>query len=265
MRRSSFRSALVGAGLLAALAGAQGAGAQETDRRRRAAPAAPPPRSTCSPRRPRPTSSRTAATPSTPPSRRRPCSASPSRSRAASAAAASWSSAPPRARSPRSTAARSRRPRCGPTRSWRTATALKFNDARFSGLSAGVPGTPLTWVPRAQQVRHALARAGAAARHRASRASGFEVDQTFFNSVDAVKQYFDDVPSTAALYLDPDGTPQGRRDDDRQPGHGQDLPDHGPRGRAQGLLLGRRRRGDGRGGRRTRRSPRPPTTPGARA
>ena len=32
MRRSSFRSAVVGAGLLVALAGAQGAGAQETEK-----------------------------------------------------------------------------------------------------------------------------------------------------------------------------------------------------------------------------------------
>src|SRR3954471_6919962 len=28
---------------------------------------------------------------------------------------------------------------------WENGAALKFNDARFSGMSAGVPGTPLTW------------------------------------------------------------------------------------------------------------------------
>src|SRR4051794_13703485 len=28
---------------------------------------------------------------------------------------------------------------------WEHGAPLKFNDARFSGISAGVPGTPLTW------------------------------------------------------------------------------------------------------------------------
>jgi gamma-glutamyltranspeptidase/glutathione hydrolase len=32
---------------------------------------------------------------------------------------------------------------------------------------------------------------------------GFTVDQTFFAQVEAAKDYFDDVPSTRALYLDP--------------------------------------------------------------
>jgi gamma-glutamyltranspeptidase/glutathione hydrolase len=84
---------------------------------------------------------------------------------------------------------------------------LKFNDARFSGISAGVPGTPLTWVRALNEygtipLREALAPGAKVA------SRGFTVDQTFFNSVDAVKRYFDDVPSTAALYLDPDGTPK---------------------------------------------------------
>ena len=37
---------------------------------------------------------------------------------------------------------------------------------------------------------------------------GFKVDPTFFNQVDAVKTYFDDVPSTEKIYLDPDGSPK---------------------------------------------------------
>jgi len=37
---------------------------------------------------------------------------------------------------------------------------------------------------------------------------GFTVDQTFFAQVEAAKEYFDDVPSTRALYLDPDGSPR---------------------------------------------------------
>src|SRR5215217_4153900 len=88
---------------------------------------------------------------------------------------------------------------------WENGKALSFNDARFSGLSAGVPGTPLTWA-------HALNKYGTISLKRALKPgiavarNGFEVDQTFYNSVDAVKAYFDDIPSTAALYLDPDGT-----------------------------------------------------------
>ena len=37
---------------------------------------------------------------------------------------------------------------------------------------------------------------------------GFEVDQTFFDQTESNFGYFDDVPSTAAIYLDPDGTPR---------------------------------------------------------
>src|SRR3954447_12966847 len=32
-----------------------------------------------------------------------------------------------------------------PNSFWENGKALSFNDARFSGVSAGVPGTPLTW------------------------------------------------------------------------------------------------------------------------
>jgi len=90
---------------------------------------------------------------------------------------------------------------------WENGKALSFNDARFSGISAGVPGTPLTW-------SHALNKYGTISLKRALKPgiavarNGFEVDQTFYNSVDAVKAYFDDIPSTAALYLDSDGTPK---------------------------------------------------------
>ncbi len=84
-------------------------------------------------------------------------------------------------------------------------TALAFDPARFSGLSAGVPGTPLTWsralnkygtMPLRRVLRHGIRTA----------TRGFAVDKTFFDSVEAVKTYFDDIPSTAAIYLDADGT-----------------------------------------------------------
>jgi gamma-glutamyltranspeptidase / glutathione hydrolase len=86
-------------------------------------------------------------------------------------------------------------------------TPLPFNDARWSGLSAGIPGTVATW-------DQALRRYGTMSLHRALRPGirvardGFEVDQTFFNQTDAAKDWFDDVPSTAAIYLDPDGSPR---------------------------------------------------------
>ena len=67
---------------------------------------------------------------------------------------------------------------------------LPFNDARFSGLSVGVP--------LAQVLQPGI--------HVASH--GFVVDQTFFDQTQQNVDYFDDVPSTAALFLDPDGTPR---------------------------------------------------------
>jgi gamma-glutamyltranspeptidase/glutathione hydrolase len=36
---------------------------------------------------------------------------------------------------------------------------------------------------------------------------GFVVDQTFFDQTLANVDYFDDLPATADLFLDPDGTP----------------------------------------------------------
>jgi len=83
---------------------------------------------------------------------------------------------------------------------------LGFDDARFSGLSAGVPGTPLGW-SRALNAYGTVSLAEAVKPGIDVARKGFTVDQTFFNQVDAVKGYFDDIPSTAALYLDADGTP----------------------------------------------------------
>jgi gamma-glutamyltranspeptidase / glutathione hydrolase len=85
---------------------------------------------------------------------------------------------------------------------------LSFNDARFSGLSAGVPGTVDGW-------QRALRRYGTWSLGRALRAGidtardGFVVDETFVSQTPPmVVDRFDDVPSTAALYLDRDGTPR---------------------------------------------------------
>jgi gamma-glutamyltranspeptidase/glutathione hydrolase len=90
---------------------------------------------------------------------------------------------------------------------WEGGAPLPFNDARFSGLSAGVPGTVETWDEALRRfgtmtLREALQPGIAVAR------SGFVVDQTFFDQTLANVDFFDDVPSTEAIYLDPDGTPR---------------------------------------------------------
>ena len=89
---------------------------------------------------------------------------------------------------------------------WENNAPLPFNDARFSGLSVGVPGTVETWDEALSRygtisIANALQPAIRVARN------GFVVDQTFFDQTQQNVDYFDDVPSTAALYLDSDGTP----------------------------------------------------------
>jgi gamma-glutamyltranspeptidase/glutathione hydrolase len=84
---------------------------------------------------------------------------------------------------------------------------LPFNDARYSGLSAGVPGTPATWAD-------ALKRYGTISLKDALKPGirvaqqGFAVDQTFFDQTTPNVPWFDDIPSTAKIYLDADGTPR---------------------------------------------------------
>ena len=84
---------------------------------------------------------------------------------------------------------------------------LPFAEARWSGLSAGVPGTVSGW-------ERALDHYGTWSLGRALRSGievaqrGFVVDETFASQTEPNVDWFDDVPSTAALYLDPDGTPR---------------------------------------------------------
>jgi len=82
---------------------------------------------------------------------------------------------------------------------------LPFNDARYSGLSAGVPGTVAGWdraLDRYGTLSFAeLLRPGIRVARR-----GFVVDQTFVSQTEPNIPWFDDIPSTAAIYLDPDGT-----------------------------------------------------------
>jgi gamma-glutamyltranspeptidase / glutathione hydrolase len=83
---------------------------------------------------------------------------------------------------------------------------LPFNDARYSGLSAGVPGTVRGWADAlagygTMSLGEVLQPAIDVAR------DGFEVDQTFHDQVQGNVDFFDDITSTEALYLDADGTP----------------------------------------------------------
>ena len=84
---------------------------------------------------------------------------------------------------------------------------LPFNAARYSGLSAGVPGTVRGWETALTRygtmpLRDVLRPAMAVAR------DGFTIDETFFNQTQGNADFFDDIPSSAALFLDPDGTPK---------------------------------------------------------
>jgi len=90
---------------------------------------------------------------------------------------------------------------------WEGGRPLAFTDARFSGMSAGVPGTVRGWDEALRRygtmsLRRALAPAVKIAR------KGFLVDQVFVDQTQANVDWFDDVPSSEELFLDPDGTPR---------------------------------------------------------
>jgi gamma-glutamyltranspeptidase / glutathione hydrolase len=90
---------------------------------------------------------------------------------------------------------------------WENGRALPFDDARFSGLSVGVPGTVETWAEALEKfgtmsLSEVLAPAIHTARH------GYVIDQVWFDQVNANRDWFDDLPASAALFLDADGTPR---------------------------------------------------------
>jgi gamma-glutamyltranspeptidase / glutathione hydrolase len=94
-----------------------------------------------------------------------------------------------------------------PTSFWENGAALSFNDARFSGLSVGVPGTVATWVEALEKYgTMSLADVLQPGIHVAR--DGYVIDQTWFDQANSVRDWLDDVPASAALFLDPDGTPR---------------------------------------------------------
>jgi gamma-glutamyltranspeptidase/glutathione hydrolase len=89
---------------------------------------------------------------------------------------------------------------------WENGKALPFTDARYSGLSGGVPGTVAGW-------SKALHRYGTWSLSRALERGidvaneGFVIDKTFNEQTQDNADFFDDISSSEALYLDPDRTP----------------------------------------------------------
>ena len=94
-----------------------------------------------------------------------------------------------------------------PTSFWESGVPLPFNDARYSGRSVGVPGTVETWADALEKFgTMSLADVFAPAIHVARH--GYVIDQVWFDQVNATRDWFDAVPASAALFLDPDGTPR---------------------------------------------------------
>ena len=90
---------------------------------------------------------------------------------------------------------------------WEHGAPLPFTPARYSGLSVGVPGTVAGWADALSRygtmsLAEALAPAIRIARE------GFVIDATFFSQTQGNVDFFDDIPASAALFLDPDGTPK---------------------------------------------------------
>ena len=88
---------------------------------------------------------------------------------------------------------------------WEGGAPLSFTQARWSGLSAGVPGTVRGW-------QQALSRFGTMSLGRLLQPAigvardGFPVDQIFHDQVAANVDFFDDITSTKETFLDADGS-----------------------------------------------------------
>ena len=84
---------------------------------------------------------------------------------------------------------------------------LPFVDARYSGLAAGVPGTVAGWATALDRYgTFSMSQALRPATHLAAR--GFVIDQVFFDQTRENADFFDDLPASARLFLDRDGSPR---------------------------------------------------------
>ena len=93
-----------------------------------------------------------------------------------------------------------------PTSFWENGAPLLFNDARFSGMSVGVPGTPATWAEALEKYGTITLAQALQPGIRVAR-NGYVIDKTWYDQANSVRDWFNDVPSSTALYLDPDGFP----------------------------------------------------------
>jgi gamma-glutamyltranspeptidase / glutathione hydrolase len=93
-----------------------------------------------------------------------------------------------------------------PTSFWESGVPLDFNNARFSGMSVGVPGTVATWV-KALDEYGTMSLADVLQPGISVARNGYVIDQTWYDQANSVLDWFNDVPTTASLFLDPDGLP----------------------------------------------------------
>ncbi len=128
---------------------------------------------------------------------------------------------------------------------WENGAPLAFNEARYSGLSAGIPGTPATW-------EHALKRYGTWSLGRALQPGirvardGFKVDQTFVDQTDAQRRLVQRHPLHRRDLPRPRRHAARRGLDAPEPGPRAHLPAAGARG-SRRLLPRRAGERDGRG------------------
>ena len=113
----------------------------------------------------------------------------------------------PVARSRRSTDARSRRPRCGPTRPGRTARRYR-STTPASAASRPAPRHARHLADGAPALRHAGRSATRSSPASGSRATASRSTRPSSTRRRPNVDWFNDIPSTAAIYLDPDGTPR---------------------------------------------------------
>jgi gamma-glutamyltranspeptidase / glutathione hydrolase len=92
-----------------------------------------------------------------------------------------------------------------PTSFWENGAALPFNDARFSGMSVGVPGTVATWAEALDEYGTISLAQALQPGIRIAR-NGYVIDKNWFDFANSVLDWFNDVPASAKLFLDPDGT-----------------------------------------------------------
>ena len=141
-----------------------------------------------------------------------------------------------------------------------TGTPLPFAEGRYSGLSAGVPGTVATWDT-------ALKRYGSWSLKRALQRGidvaerGFVIDRTFYEQANDNLAYFDDISLLGRALPRPGRHDPRHRHRPAQPGHGAHVRAH-RQARSGGLLPRPGRGGDGR--RRAEAAARPPAPTSAR-